>query len=103
MTALEIRRREEHRCIQCGQQDTRTIEGKCRCERCELMKKAAKYHRQLVRARQGKCIICGKADPGEYYTCPECRAKNARFQREHRERLKWRNSQNTGMSTLKQK
>lgn len=86
MTELELNRKAEHRCIQCGKRDERTREGKVRCERCKALADASRYRRQLKRAREGRCINCGKELDGMFYTCSECRTKSTIWQRESRRR-----------------
>lgn len=36
---LNKKRKEQHRCIQCGEQDERTLAGKVRCEFCSKKQK----------------------------------------------------------------
>lgn len=97
MTSKEFyaKRKKAHVCVQCGEQDAYTLNGRARCAVCaeknlagkktkEANEKSCARMKELYkrRAEQGVCTHCGgKVDDG-YITCKRCRIRGSNMIRE---------------------
>ena len=96
MTELYIRRKADHKCVQCGNGDDRTERGLVLCEVCW---NAAQSNLRLRRASMKKrnmCVGCGQKDEntlvGKAY-CKACIARQVACNRKRRERRRKLNVQ----------
>ena len=73
---LRQKRKSEHKCLICGAQDSRTLNGRTTCESCTADKKQSDFYRKAERKKKGLCVYCGvKEATVGMLSCQECRDK----------------------------
>lgn len=99
---LRLWRKEHHYCVDCGEQDAYTLNGRSRCYECNekardrnanmtttQRQKAADRHQAIreYRREQRLCTTCGAKLPTGYYpfaTCQSCRYKSRKSAEQYR-------------------
>ena len=100
------RMKAEHRCVSCGKQDARTLNGRVHCDRCYGMEREyRKKNKEMIRHQisvytfrqyykrleNHECVGCGAKLPKDYYfvRCETCRAKQKEYkQKAHHQKKK---------------
>lgn len=85
------RLKSEKRCVQCGEQDSETMNGKRLCSSCAQIHSSRVVEYQSLRHMRGLCTECGK--PVEQYGAWRC---NEHIEKAKKRREKKKKEENNG-------